>query len=190
MPGAGSLAKCQCCCVDRLCSRGENRGTAPQLDGAVRHEPCRTAFSCRRAKSRRSYRAAAKLSRNLVAFAPAGAKKVQSFSSATRAAKKILLRLQVWNLCAGGAQIMRAADCTPPCQKGILFDSLKKTAAPVGAAALTFFCSVNWRAAAPRGAQAAAATAAAAKTRPPSPRRCPDAAAACRRRTRANSTRR
>ncbi len=126
MPGAGSLAKCQCCCVDRLCSRGENRGTAPQLDGAVRHETCRTAFSCRRAKSRRSCRAAARLSRNLVAFAPAGAKKVQSFSSATCAAKKILLRLQVWNLCAGGAQIMRAADCKPPCQKGILFDSLKK----------------------------------------------------------------
>ena len=126
MPGAGSPAKCQCCCVDRLCSRGENRGVTPQLDGAVRHETCRTAFSCRRAKSRRSYRAAARLSRNLVAFAPAGAKKVQSFSSATCAAKKILLRLQVWNLCAGGAQIMRAADCKPPCQKGILFDSLKK----------------------------------------------------------------
>ena len=126
MPGAGSLARCQCCCVDRLCSRGENRGTAPQLDGAVRHETCRTAFSCRRAKSRRSYRAAARLSKNLVAFAPAGAKKVQSFSSATCAAKKILLRLQVWNLCAGGAQIMRAADCKPPCQKVLLFDSLKK----------------------------------------------------------------
>ena len=185
MPGAGSLAKCQCCCVDRLCSRGENRGTAPQLDGAVRHETCRTAFSCCR-----SYRVAARLSKNLVAFAPAGAKKVQSFSSATCAAKKILLRLQVWNLCAAGAQIMRAADCKPLCQKVILFDSLKKAAAPVGAAALTFFCSVNWRAAAPRGARAAAATAAAAKTRPSSPRRCPDAAAACRRRTRANSTRR
>ena len=136
MPGAGSLAKCQCCCVDRLCSRGENRGTAPQLDGAVRHETCRTAFSCRRAKSRRSYRAAARLSKNLVAFAPAGAKKVQSFSSATCAAKKILLRLQVWNLCASGAQIMRAADCKPLCQKVTLFDSLKKAAAPVGAAAL------------------------------------------------------
>ena len=40
-------------------------------------------------------------------------KKVRSFSSATCAAKKILLRLQVWNLCAGGAQIMRAADCNP-----------------------------------------------------------------------------
>ena len=117
MPGAGSLAKCQCCCVDRLCSRGENRGVPPQLDGAVRHETCRTAFSCRRAKSRRSYRAAARLSKNLVAFAPAGAKKVQSFSSATCAAKKILLRLQVWNLCAGGAQIMRAADCTPLVKK-------------------------------------------------------------------------
>ena len=126
MPGAGSLAKCQCCCVDRLCSRGENRGVPPQLDGAVRHEPCRTAFSCRRAKNRRSYRVAARPSKNLVAFAPAGAKKVQSFSSATCAAKKILLRLQVWNLCAGGAQIMRAADCNPPCQKVILFDSLKK----------------------------------------------------------------
>ena len=126
MPGAGSLAMCQCCCVDRLCSRGENRGKPPQLDGAVRHGSCRTAFSCRRAKSRRSYRAAARLSRNLVAFAPAGAKKVQSFSSATCAAKKILLRLQVWNLCAGGAQIMRAADCNPPCQKVILFDSHKK----------------------------------------------------------------
>ena len=78
----------------------------------------------------------------------------------------------------------------PPCQKGILFDSLKKPPLEYRAAALTFFCSVNWRAAAPRGARAAAATAAAAKTRPPSPRRCPDAAAACRRRTRVNSTRR
>ena len=66
------------------------------------------------------------LSRNLVAFAPAGAKKVRSFSSATCAAKIILLRLQVWNLCAGGAQIMRAADCNPFCQKGFLFDSLKR----------------------------------------------------------------
>ena len=129
MPGAGSLAKCQCCCVDRLCSRGENRGVPPQLDGAVRHEPCRTAFSCRRAKNRRSYRVAARPSKNLVAFAPAGAKKVQSFSSATCAAKKILLRLQVWNLCAGGAQIMRAADCKPLCQKVLLFDNRAPRAA-------------------------------------------------------------
>ena len=129
MPGAGSLAKCQCCCVDRLCSRGENRGVPPQLDGAVRHANAGLLFHAaahRHTKSRRSCRAAARLSKNLVAFAPAGAKKVQSFSSATCAAKKILLRLQVWNLCAGGAQIMRAADCKPPCQKGILFDSLKK----------------------------------------------------------------
>ena len=29
MPAAGSPAKCQCCCVDRLCSRGENRGGPP-----------------------------------------------------------------------------------------------------------------------------------------------------------------
>ena len=29
MPTAGSPAKCQCCCVDRLCSRGENRGGPP-----------------------------------------------------------------------------------------------------------------------------------------------------------------
>ena len=57
------------------------------------------------------------LSKNLVEFAPAGAKKVQSFSSATCAAKKILLRLQVWNLCAGGAQMMRAADCNPLVKK-------------------------------------------------------------------------
>ena len=44
---------------------------------------------------------------------PQRRKKVRSFSSATCAAKKILLRLQVWNLCALGAQIMRAADCSP-----------------------------------------------------------------------------
>ena len=44
---------------------------------------------------------------------PVRRKKVQSFSSATCAAKKIPLRLQVWNLCAAGAQIMRAADCNP-----------------------------------------------------------------------------
>ena len=44
---------------------------------------------------------------------PQRQKKVRSFSSATCAAEKILLRLQVWNLCALGAQIMRAADCSP-----------------------------------------------------------------------------
>ena len=60
---------------------------------------------------------------------PQRRKKVRSFSSATCAAKKILLRLQVWNLCAAGAQIMRAADCKPPCQKGILFDNRAPRAA-------------------------------------------------------------
>ena len=44
---------------------------------------------------------------------PQRRKKVRSFSPATCAAEKILLRLQVWNLCAVGAQIMRAADCSP-----------------------------------------------------------------------------
>ena len=44
---------------------------------------------------------------------PQRRKKVKSFSPATCAAEKILLRLQVWNLCALGAQIMRAADCSP-----------------------------------------------------------------------------
>ena len=170
MPGAGSLAKCQCCCVDRLCSRGENRGVPPQLDGAVRHEPCRTAFSCRRAKNRRSYRVAARPSKNLVAFAPAGA-----------GCK--------CGICAPAVHKLCAQQTAPPCQKVILFDSLKKPPL-ISSGGLPYFCSVNWRAAAPRGAQAAAATAAAAKTRPPSPRRYPDAAAACRRRTRANSTRR
>ena len=126
MPGAGSPAKCQCCCVDRLCSRGENRGVPPQLDGAVRQMPAGLLFHAAAQKAAAPVGAAARLSKNLVAFAPAGAKKVQSFSSATCAAKKILLRLQVWNLCAVDAQIMRAADCKPLCQKGILFDSLKK----------------------------------------------------------------
>ena len=46
-------------------------------------------------------------------FAAGAAKKVESFSPATCAAEKIPLRLQVWNLCAVDAQIMRAADCRP-----------------------------------------------------------------------------
>ena len=44
---------------------------------------------------------------------PQRRKKVKSFSQATCAAERIRLRLQVWNLCAVGAQIMRAADCSP-----------------------------------------------------------------------------
>ena len=43
---------------------------------------------------------------------PERRKKVRSFSPATCASGKILLRLQVWNLCAVDAQIMRAADCS------------------------------------------------------------------------------
>ena len=126
MPAAGSPAKCQCCCVDRLCSRGENRGGPPPqgMEQPGRYLP--GCFFAAARKNRRSCLAAARLSRDNVEFSTSGAKKVQSFSSATCAAKKILLRLQVWNLCAGDAQIMRAADCTPPCQKVILFDSLKK----------------------------------------------------------------
>ena len=78
----------------------------------------------------------------------------------------------------------------PPLVKKEYFLTVSKNRRSGRSGGLPYFCSVNWRAAAPRGARAAAATAAAAKTRPPSPRRCPDAAAACRRRTRANSTRR
>ena len=44
------------------------------------------------------------LSKNLVAFAPAGAKKVRSFSSATCAAKKILLGLQTCEPAASGGR--------------------------------------------------------------------------------------
>ena len=52
--------------------------------------------------------------KNLVEFRRrSGERKSRSFSPATCAAEKILLRLQVWNLCAVGAQIMRAADCSP-----------------------------------------------------------------------------
>ena len=44
------------------------------------------------------------LSKNLVEFAPAGAKKAQSFSSATCAAKKILLGLQTCEPAARGGR--------------------------------------------------------------------------------------
>jgi len=46
-------------------------------------------------------------------FAAGRRKKIRSFSPATCASEKILFRLQVWNLCAAGTQIMRAADCRP-----------------------------------------------------------------------------
>jgi len=85
-----------------------------------------------------------------------------------------------------GAQIMRAADCNPPCQKVILFDSLKNRRPGRGGGFLVF----SLRAAAAHGAQRAAASAAAARARCLCPRRWPAAAAACRTRTPANSTRR
>ena len=54
------------------------------------------------------------LSKSLAEFRRrSGERKSRSFSPATCAAEKILLGLQVWNLCAVGAQIMRAADCSP-----------------------------------------------------------------------------
>ena len=64
----------------------------------------------------------------------------------------------------------------------------QKTAAPVGAA--VFHPILSWPAAAARGARRAAASAAAARARCLFPRRWPAAAAACRTRTPANSTRR
>ena len=48
------------------------------------------------------------------AFAPAGAKKVQSFSSATCAAKKILLGLQTCALSASGGQRVRCSQAADP----------------------------------------------------------------------------
>ena len=48
--------------------------------------------------------------KNLVEFAPAGAKKVPSFSSATCAAKKILLGLQTCAPSAGGGQRVRCSQ--------------------------------------------------------------------------------
>ena len=189
MPGAGSLAKCQCCCVDRLCSRGENRGTAPQLDGAVRHGSCRTAFFTSPRKKPPLNMSGGQTVKEPRGVCACGRKESPIIffgdmcgeENTSQAASVEFVRRRRTNYARSRLQ--------PPCQKVILFDSLKKPPL-ISSGGLPYFCSVNWRAAAPRGAQAAAATAAAAKTRPPSPRRCPDAAAACRRRTRANSTRR
>ena len=52
--------------------------------------------------------------------------KSKSFSAGAHTWKKILLRLQVWNLFALGEQIMRVADCKNwwKAPKGI-FDTLK-----------------------------------------------------------------
>ena len=189
MPGAGSLAKCQCCCVDRLCSRGENRGVPPQLDGAVRHEPCRTAFSCRRAKNRRSGRSGGQTVKEPRSLCACGRKESPIIFFGDMCGEENTSQAASVEFVRRWRTNYARSRLHPPCQKVILFDSLKKPPL-ILSGGLPYFCSVNWRAAAPRGAQAAAATAAAAKTRPPLPRRCPDAAAACRRRTRANSTRR
>ena len=60
------------------------------------------------------------LSKNLVEFAPAGAKKVQSFSSATCAAKKILLGLQTCALFVGGGQRVRCSQAANPFVKKVI----------------------------------------------------------------------
>ncbi|MBP8752368.1 MAG: hypothetical protein ACLRXG_10255 [Oscillospiraceae bacterium] len=58
---------------------------------------------------------------------------MQSFFPAACTAEKILFRLQVWNLCAIGAQIMRAADCKPFVGNPEWgFRQVKKISRPVG----------------------------------------------------------
>ena len=129
MPGAGSLAKCQCCCVDRLCSRGENRGTAPQLDGAVRHETCRTAFSRRHApphekpplmssggqtvKEPRSLCACGRKESPIIFFGD-----MCGEENTSQAASVEFVRRRRTNYARSRLQ--------PLCQKVLLFDSLKK----------------------------------------------------------------
>ena len=72
-------------------------------------------------------------SKNLVEFRRrSGERKSRSFSPATCAAEKILLRLQVWNLCAVGAQIMRAADCSPFFKKEYFLTATTPQAWPAG----------------------------------------------------------
>ena len=61
------------------------------------------------------------MSKNLVEFAPAGAKKVQSFSSATCAAKKILLGLQTCAPSASGGQRVRCSQAANPFVKKYYF---------------------------------------------------------------------
>ena len=58
--------------------------------------------------------------KNLVEFAPAGAKKVQSFSSATCAAKKILLGLQTCAPSASGGQRVRCSQAANPFVKKVI----------------------------------------------------------------------
>ena len=76
-------------------------------------------------------------SKNLVEFRRrSGERKSRSFSPATCAAEKILLRLQVWNLCAVGAQIMRAADCSPFVKKEYFLTATTPQAIACGVASL------------------------------------------------------
>ena len=58
--------------------------------------------------------------KNLVEFAPAGAKKVPSFSSATCAAKRILLGLQTCELSASGGQRVRCSQAAHPFVKKVV----------------------------------------------------------------------
>ena len=144
----------------------------------------------RHTKSRRSYRAAARLSKDLVAFRRrSGERKSNHFLRRHVRRRKYFSGCKC-GICAPAAHKLCAQQTAPPLVKKEYFLTVSKSRRSGRSGGFPYFYSVNWRAAAPRGAQAAAATAAAAKTRPPSPRRCPDAAAACRRRTRANSTRR
>ena len=72
------------------------------------------------------------LSRNLVAFAPAGAKKVRSFSSATCAAKKILLGLQTCAPAASGGQRVRCSQAANPFVKKYYFLTDTRPPRPFG----------------------------------------------------------
>ena len=73
-------------------------------------------------------RARSSLSKNLVEFAPAGAKKVQSFSSATCAAKKIPLGLQTCAPAASGGQRVRCSQAANPFVKEYYFLTVSKRA--------------------------------------------------------------
>ena len=68
------------------------------------------------------------LSKNLVEFAPAGAKKVRSFSSATCAAKKIPFGLQTCAPAASGGQRVRCSQAANPFVKKYYFLTASKRA--------------------------------------------------------------
>ncbi len=74
------------------------------------------------------------LSKNLVEFAPAGAKKVQSFSSATCASKKILLGLQTCAPAASGGRRVRCSQAVNPFVKKYYFLTVSRPALPFGGA--------------------------------------------------------